>query len=214
MTTILIVDDHTLMRDGLRRLLGDYDDMEVVGEAREGREAVRLIRQLQPDVVLLDLSLPGLDGLEVTKQIVAEGLKSRVLMLTMHANEEYAVRVLQAGARGFMVKDDPSDDVVEAVRKVAAGGTYLSPVLSQHLPRRFTRGREAQSPLDLLTDRELQVLKKFAEGHTTSQIAQELHLSVKTIDTHRARLLEKLGLHTTVDLIRFALRNRLIEDLW
>ncbi len=214
MTTILIVDDHTLMRDGLRRLLGDYDDMEVIGEAREGREAVRLIRQLQPDVVLLDLSLPGLDGLEVTKQMVAEGLKSRILMLTMHANEEYAVRVLQAGARGFMVKDDPSDDVVEAVRKVAAGGTYLSPVLSQHLPQRFTRGREAQSPLDLLTDRELQVLKKFAEGHTTSQIAQELHLSVKTIDTHRARLLEKLGLHTTVDLIRFALRNRLIEDLW
>jgi two-component system response regulator NreC len=214
MVNILLVDDHVLVRDGLRRLLQDYPDMAVVGEAREGREAVRLVAALHPDVVLMDLTLPGLDGMEATKLIVKEAPKTRVLMLTMHANEEYALRVLQAGARGFVVKDDPTSEVVEAIRRVAAGGTYLSPILSQRLPQRYADGYVNPPSLDVLTDRELQVLKSLAEGRTTGKIAQDLCISVKTVDTHRAHLLEKLSLKTTVDLIRFALRKGLIEGLW
>jgi two-component system response regulator NreC len=214
MIQVFIVDDHALVRDGLRRLLRDCPDIEVVGEAREGREAVRLVKQLQPDVVLMDLSLPGIDGLEATKQIAEAALKTQIVMLTMHANEEYALRVLQAGAQGFVAKDDPSEEVVEAIRKVAAGGTYLSPLLTEQLPKRYTRGQVKPPSLEALSDRELQVLKRLAEGQTTGGIAQDLCISVKTVDTHRAHLLEKLGLKTTVDLIRFALRNGLIEDLY
>lgn len=214
MITVCIVDDHTLVRDGLRRLLQDCADITVVGEARDGREAVRLITELQPTVALLDLSLPGIDGLEVTKQITKDGLKTQIVMLTMHANEEYALRAFQAGAQGFVVKDDPSEEVVEAIRKVATGGTYLSPLLSERLPKRYVRGPMQPPSLEALSDRELQVLKRLAEGRTASHIAQDLCISVKTVDTHRAHLLEKLGLKTTVDLIRFALRNGLIEDLY
>jgi DNA-binding NarL/FixJ family response regulator len=162
----------------------------------------------------MDLSLPGIDGLEATKQIAEEELKTRIVMLTMHANEEYALRVLQAGAQGFVAKDDPSEEVVEAIRKVAAGGTYLSPLLTEQLPKRYARGQIKPPSLAALSDRELQVLKRLAEGQTTGGIAQDLCISVKTVDTHRAHLLEKLGLKTTVDLIRFALRNGLIEDLY
>ncbi len=214
MITVLIVDDHGLVRDGIRRLLEDCPDIEVVGEAREGQEAVRLAQELQPTVVLMDLSLPGMDGIEATKRILAAGIKTRVLMLTMHANEEYALRVLQAGAHGFVVKEDPSQELVTAIHAVAANGTYVSPAISKRLPTRITQEQDRPNVLAALSDRELQVLKRFAEGFTTGQIARDLYLSVKTVETYRARLLDKLGLQTTVDLIRFALRNGVIEDLW
>ena len=135
-------------------------------------------------------------------------------MLTMHANEEYALRVLQAGAHGFVVKEDPNQELVTAIRAVAAHGTYVSPAISNRLPTRITQKQERPNALASLSDRELQVLKRFAEGYTTGQIARDLYLSVKTVETYRARLLDKLGLQTTVDLIRFALRNGVIEDLW
>jgi DNA-binding NarL/FixJ family response regulator len=214
MITVLIVDDHGLVRDGIRRLLQDCADIEVAGEAREGQEAVRLAQELQPTIILMDLSLPGMDGIEATKRILAAGVKTRILMLTMHANEEYALRVLQAGAHGFVVKEDPSQELVTAIRAVAANGTYVSPAISNRLPTRITQEQERPNALASLSDRELQVLKRFAEGYTTGQIARDLYLSVKTVETYRARLLDKLGLQTTVDLIRFALRNGVIEDLW
>lgn len=214
MITVLIVDDHGLVRDGIRRLLEDCPDIEVVGEAREGQEAIRLAQELQPTVVLMDLSLPGMDGIEATKRILAAGIKTRVLMLTMHANEEYAMRVLQAGAHGFVVKEDPSQELVTAIHAVAANSTYVSPAISKRLPTRITQEQDRPNVLAALSDRELQVLKRFAEGFTTGQIARDLYLSVKTVETYRARLLDKLGLQTTVDLIRFALRNGVIEDLW
>ncbi len=214
MITVLIVDDHGLVRDGIRRLLEDCPDIEVVGEAREGQEAIRLAQELQPTIVLMDLSLPGMDGIEATKRILAAGIKTRVLMLTMHANEEYALRVLQAGAHGFVVKEDPSQELVTAIHAVAANGTYVSPAISKRLPTRITQEQDRPNVLAALSDRELQVLKRFAEGFTTGQIARDLYLSVKTVETYRARLLDKLGLQTTVDLIRFALRNGVIEDLW
>lgn len=214
MIKVLLVDDHALIRDGLRRLLQDCTDLEVVGEASDGLEALRTLRQLRPDVAVMDLSMPGLDGIEATKQIVAEGLSTRVLILTMHANEEYAVRVLQAGARGFIGKGAPSQDVVGAIRKIAAGGCYLPLELSDALPKRYARKGPGESPLETLSDRELQVLKRLAEGRTSKEIAQDLHISTKTVDTYRARLLTKLELDTTADLIRFALRHGVIEDAW
>ena len=213
MIKILLADDHALVREGLRRLLQDYPDFKVVGEASDGQETLRAVRQLQPDVVLMDLSMPELDGIETTKRIVEERLPAKVLILTMHANEEYAMRVLQAGARGFIGKGALSQEVTEAIRKVAAGGISLPPALVEALPKRYVRKGE-DSPLETLSDRELQVLKRLAEGRTGREIAQELHLSTKTVDTYRARLLTKLELNTTADLIRFALRNGVIQDTW
>lgn len=214
MIKVLLADDHALVREGLHRLLEDCGDMEVVGEACGGQEALRMVRQLQPDVVVMDLSMPGMDGIEATKQIVREGLKARVLILTMHTNEEYAVRMLQAGAQGFVGKGALSQEVVEAIRKVAAGGCYLPPELSEGLPRRYARRGAHTSPLEGLSDRELQVLKRLAEGHTSWAIAQDLHLSVKTVDTYRARLQAKLDLRTTANLVRFALHHGVIEGAW
>lgn len=214
MIKVLLVDDHALVREGLRRLLKDCGDIEVVGEASGGQEALRMVRKLRPDIVIMDLSMPDLDGIETTKRIVDEGLQARVLILTMHATEEYAVRLLQAGAHGFVGKGALGQEFVEAVRKVAGGGCYLPPGLSEKLPQRYVRGGAEASPLEALSDRELQVLKHLAEGHTSREIAQDLHLSVKTVDTYRARLQAKLELHTMADLVRFALRHGVIADAW
>ncbi len=214
MITVLLVDDHALIRDGLRRLLQDCKDIQVIGEASDGQEAMRLLRQLHPDVTVMDLSMPGLDGIEATKHILNEGLDTRVLILTMHANEEYAVRALQAGARGFIGKGSPSQEVIAAIRKIATGGSYLPDDLSDALPKRYARKATGDSPLETLSDRELQVLKRLAEGRTSKVIALDLHISTKTVDTYRARLLTKLELETTADLIRFALRHGVIEDTW
>lgn len=214
MITVLLVDDHTIVRHGLRRLLGDCPDMQVIGEAASGKEALRLVRQLHPDIVVTDLSMPDMDGLEVTKSLQSEGGKTKVLILTMHATEEYALRLMQAGARGFLSKDAPSDEVIVAIRAIAAGGSYLPPVFAQELSLRYVHQEPPQSPLQALTDRELQVLKRLAEGARCREIAKELHLSVKTIDTYRAKVLDKLNLQTTADLVRFALHHGVTTNTW
>ncbi len=214
MISVLLADDHVLLREGLRQLLTDSGDIQVAGEAGDGHEAVRLAQRLTPEVIVMDLAMPRLDGLDATKQITGEGLTSKVLVLTMHANEEYAVRVLQAGARGLLGKGSPGREVLDAIRKVAAGGIYLPALLREELIKRHVRAGTERSPLEALTDRELQVLKRIAEGLTSEKIAQDLHLSPKTIETYRSRLLEKLTLSTTSDLIRFALRHGVIADIW
>jgi two-component system, NarL family, invasion response regulator UvrY len=214
MITVLLADDHAIVRQGLRRLLEDCKDMEIIGEASNGQEALRLIRQFQPSVVVMDLSMPGLDGLETTKQIVSEGLRTRVVILTMHANTEYAARLLQAGAYGFVGKDAFSEEVIEAIRKVTAGEYYVPPTISRNLLKRYARSEGDSSPLQALSDRELQVLKRLAEGKASRAIANELHLSEKTIETYRARLSMKLQLKTTADLVRFALRSGVVADTW
>jgi DNA-binding NarL/FixJ family response regulator len=214
MIRILLVDDHTLVRHGLRRLLNDCNDMQVIGEAGGGHEALRLARELRPDVMLMDLSMPELDGSEATKRLRGEGLKARVLIVTAHASAVYAMRLLEAGAHGFVSKSAPSDDVIAAIRKVAGGGRYLPPALAEELPLYHAREDESQSPVAALTDREVQVLKRLAEGAKCRAIALELHLSVKTVDSYRGRLLEKLQLDTTADLVRFALHHGVIADTW
>lgn len=212
--SVLLADDHTLLREMLRRLLQDCSDMHVVGEAKDGHEAVRLAREHKPDVIVMDLAMPALDGIDATKQILSDELPCKILMLTMHANEEYAVRALQAGAYGILGKGGAGRDVIEAIRKVSAGERYLPLSLREGILERYARGGSSESPLASLTDREVQILKRLAEGATNQLIAQDLHLSPKTVETYRARLLSKLELNTTSDLIRFALRYGIIADLW
>jgi two-component system invasion response regulator UvrY len=211
---VLLADDHALVREGVRRLIEECGEIRVIGEASDGHEALRLARKLNPDVALIDLSMPGLDGIELTRALTQELPRIKIIVLTMHANQEYAVRVLQAGARGFIGKGADGNELTAAVLKVANGGTYLPPAMLEALPQRFASGRQPDDPLTELSDRELQVLKLLAEGRTGKQIGQALHLSVKTVDTYRGRLLTKLGLETTADLIRFALRHRVIENAW
>src|SRR5579859_5911101 len=211
---VLLADDHALVREGVRRLIEDSNEIRVVGEAGDGHEALRLAHKIDPDVAVIDLSMPGLDGLELTRIFARELPRLKVIVLTMHANQEYAVRVLQAGARGFIGKGADGRELTAAILKVAHGGTYLPAALLEALPQRFAISKPSDDPIAGLSDRELQVLKLLAEGRTGKQIGQSLHLSVKTVDTYRARLLTKLGLETTADLIRFAIRHKVIENAW
>jgi DNA-binding NarL/FixJ family response regulator len=213
-TKVILADDHALVREGVGRLLEDSGEIRVVGQAADSHEALRLAHKLEPDVAIIDLSMPGLDGIELTRTLARELPKVKVIVLTMHANQEYAVRVLQAGARGFIGKGAEGAELATAVLKVARGGTYLPAALLDTLPERFANSKPSEDPVAALSGRELQVLKLLAEGRTGKQIGQTLHLSVKTVDTYRARLLAKLGLETTADLIRFALRHKVIENAW
>jgi len=210
MLRLLLVDDHTLVLDSLGRLLEAEPDLTVVGKAGSGHEAVRLCRELTPDLVLLDYSLPDIDGLETTRQIVALGLQTRVLILTMHANEEYATRLLRAGASGFVIKAADASELLQAIRKVALKGTYVSPSVMEKMVVRV--GQPAKdAPEAVLSDRELQVLLRLARGQTTREVASSLSLSISTIETYRSRILEKLNLRNNSDLTRFAVRRGLVE---
>ena len=209
MIKILVVDDHTLVRAGLCRLLDNEDDMEVVGQLGTGHDAVRFCRETPPDIVLLDYSLPDLDGLETTRQIVALELKTRVLILTMYANEEYATRLIRAGASGFMVKAADTSELLTALRKVARGSVYVSPKIMDKMVARMGQPQDA-APESALSNREMQVLLRLARGATTREVSSSLHLSVSTVETYRSRILEKLNLRNNSDITRFAIRRRLI----
>jgi two-component system, NarL family, invasion response regulator UvrY len=210
MIRVLVVDDHTLVRAGLCRLLAGEHDIEVAGQAGTSREAVALCQALTPDVVLLDFGLPDRDGLETTERIVGLGCTAKVLVLTMHANEEYAVRLLKAGARGFLVKGSSTDELLLAVRKVAAGGTWVAPEIQERIVSRIGTPI-SDAPEAALSNREMQVLLRLARGAATREVASELHLSPSTVETYRSRILDKLTLRNNSDLTRFAIRRGLIE---
>ena len=210
MIRVLVVDDHTLVRDGLCRLLDTEEGVEVVGTTGSGREAVRLCRGLEPDVVLLDYKLPDIDGQETTEQLVALGSRARILILTMYANEEYAIRLIRAGAAGFVVKGASSDELVAAIRKVARKGTYISPGIMEKMAERIGQP-PGDPPESALSNRELQVLVRLARGETSREVSEQLSLSLSTIETYRSRILEKLGLRNNSDLTRFAIRRSLID---
>ena len=210
MIKILIADDHTLVRDGLCRVLEGESDMEVVSQTGSGNEAVRLCKEIRPDVVILDYGLPDLDGLETTRQIVALGLGVKILILTMYANEEYATRLIQAGAAGFAVKASATDELMIAIRKVARGGTYVTPSVMEKMITRVGQPQE-EAPESVLSEREMQVLLRLAQGAATREVSEALHLSVSTVETYRSRILEKLNLRNNSDMTRFAIRRRLID---
>jgi two-component system invasion response regulator UvrY len=210
MIRVLVVDDHTLVRAGLCRLLNGEEDIVVVGQTGSGREAVLLCGELRPNVVLLDYSLPDLDGLATTAEIVALGLDTRILVLTMYGNEEYATRVIRAGASGFIVKAASTDELLNAVRKVADRGVYVSPSVLQRMVERMGPGQE-EAPESSLSDREMQVLLQLARGATTREVSEALRLSVSTVETYRSRILDKLKLRNNSDMTRFAIRRGLID---
>ena len=211
MIKVLLADDHGIVRAGLRRIVEDSADMEVVAEAADGKEAIRQARKQAPDVVVVDISMPGMDGLEVISQLRAYIPQLPVIVLTMHEEEQYVVRAIEAGAMGYITKRSAPEQLVEAIRKVHAGGRYLTDEAAELLALCVARGAQARFPLDTLSMRELQVLRRLALGHTNREIAESYHISIKTVDTYRSRLLKKLNLRNNAELARFAMQNRLIE---
>lgn len=208
---VLLADDHTLVRAGVRGLLEGLAGVEVVGEAEDGHEALRLSDQLRPDVVLLDVGMPGLNGLEVAGRLATLDSSIRVLILSMHTSEEYVLRALRAGCAGYLLKRSAVSELEVAVRAVARGETYLSPAVSKQVVDDYVgRTGGATDPLEALTPRQREVLQLVAEGHTSKEIAEQLGLSFKTVEAHRAQIMERLGLQDLAGLVRFAVRVGLV----
>ena len=207
--TILLADDHHIVRQGLVKLLEAESRFKVVGQASDGREAIRMAEELKPDIVVMDVGMPSLNGIEATRRVTHKLASTKVVILSMYKREEYAVQALRAGAMGFVVKESAVDELVQAVDTVMAGKTYLSPALGLKVPTPG-RGREAKSPFEMLTPREREVLQLIAEGHTNKQIAKQLFISVKTVETHRLHIMQKLDLHDVASLTRYALTHGLV----
>jgi len=210
MIRVLIADDHAVVRQGLKQILGDTPEMVVAGEATTGQEVLDKVRAEAWDVVILDISMPDHSGLDILKQLRSERPKLPVLVLSMHSEDQYAMRVLKAGASGYLTKDSAPDELVKAVRKVVRGGRYVSAFLAEKLA--FEIGTDSNRlPHETLSDREFQVLRGIAAGKSVTEIAAELYLSPKTVSTYRARLLQKMNLTTNAELIHYAFQNHLID---
>lgn len=210
MIRVLVADDHAIVRRGLRDLLGETADIVVAAEAGTASEALDFARRQPLDVVVLDLSLPGRGGLELLAELKAEHPELPVLILTMHPEDQYAVRAIKAGAAGYLTKESAPDVLVEAVRRVAGGGRYVSPTLAETLAVHLG-GKRQREAHEALSDREFQVFRRLAGGRTVGQIADELSLSVKTVSTYRSRILEKMGLSTNAELMQYAFRHKLVD---
>jgi len=204
MIRVLIADDHEIVRDGLKRILAATSDIEVAAEAASGDEALALVRANDYDVAMLDMSMPGLSGIDLIKRVKIERPKQRILVLSMHGEDQYAARALKAGASGYLNKDSASELLVGAIRKIAAGGVHIGEAAAASLVS------SEKLPHQRLSDREFEVLRLLVEGHSPTGIADRLHLSVKTVSTHKTRILEKLNLKSTADLVRYALENKLL----
>ncbi len=211
---VLIADDHAIVREGVRMILAKEGDIEVVGEAGDGRQALDLVDRLRPDVVIMDLSMPEMGGIEATKHVKERQPAVNVLALTMHEDESYVFQLLRAGASGYVLKRAAAQDLVQAVRAAARGEAFLYPSIARKVVedylKRVEQGEERER-YDGLTEREREVLTLIAQGLTNQQIAQKLFISIKTVQTHRAHILEKLGLHDRTELVRYAIRKGLIE---
>ena len=211
---VLIADDHAIVREGIRMILALHDDIEVVGEAANGVEAIEQVDKLSPDVVLMDIAMPGLGGLEATLEIVKRKPQSKILVLTQYDNTEYIYRFLKAGAAGYVLKKAVGSDLVSAIRSVFQGKSFIDPSVADRVIKGFLEKPEMageEALYDGLSDREKQVLKLIAEGSTNQQIADTLYLSIKTVMTHRTNLMEKLGIHNRSELIKYAIRKGLVS---
>ena len=206
---VLLADDHAILRKGVRMLIDSQPDLEVVGEAKTGREAIEEARKLKPDIVVMDVSMPELNGIEGTRQICDELTQTKVIGLSMHKDSVYVREILRAGARGYLLKDSEDDDLLRAIRAVARGQAFLSPAISDAVLTDYRK--HVSNPVDLLTSREREVLTMIADGKTNKEIASTLNLSVYTVESHRGSVMEKLNLHNTGDIVRFALRNGLMS---
>lgn len=204
---IFLVDDHALVRAGIRTLLESLDGVEIVGEAGDGYEALKLISERKPDLVFLDVSMPGLNGLEVTARLAKEVPRTRVIILSMHADAEFIQRSFRAGAAGYLLKNANRTELELAVRAVARGEAWLSPAVSKKVIASYrSSAARSEDPAELLTSRQREILQLIAEGLSSKEIAQRLDLSVKTVDTHRGQLMERLGIHGVAGLVRYAIR--------
>ena len=211
---VVLADDHAVVRSGLRAVLGSARDIEVIGEAANGRDAIAIVKRLEPDVVIMDLTMSEMDGMAATRELVEQGSATRVLVLTMHAEEEYLLQVLQAGAAGYIVKSAADRDLVDAVRTVAKGEVYVQATAARVLARGLTQkapNAAERQRFEKLTERERDVLKLVAQGYTAPEIGARLYISPKTVDTYKQRINEKLGLQHRADYVKFALRLGLLS---
>jgi DNA-binding NarL/FixJ family response regulator len=211
MIRIVVADDHTIVREGLKQLLSAAADLRVVGEAQTGHEVLERVRGLDFDVLLLDMSMPGRSGIELIKQVRAEKPGLRVLVLSMHQEQQYAVRAIKAGAAGYLTKESASAQLISAIRKVAAGGAFITEAVAEQLALGAMPQTE-RLPHEALSDREFQVFRRLTSGEAVSKIAEALSLSVKTVSTHKAHIMRKMSMSNPAELIRYAIRHRLIDD--
>ena len=211
---VLLADDHGVVRKGLRLLLEEHPEVEVVGEAADGREAVRLTRELSPDIVLMDIAMPLLNGIDAAAQIRTQSERTGVIILSMYSDEGYLVRALNAGARGYLLKESAEDDVWRAIESVSHGKPYFSPGMTEVLVEDYVRGKKSgvlTDPYELLTDREREVLQMLAEGNTNKEVAKMLTLSTYTVESHRTNMMQKLGLHNTAEIVLYAVRKNIVR---
>ena len=208
---VLLVDDHAILRAGLRSLLGTYDDIEVVGEAANGLEAIQKARELQPDVIVMDVMMPEMNGLIAARYILEENPNARILMLTQYGNKEYVLPLLEAGAAGYVLKQAADTDFVKGIRAVYEGNSYLYPPIAKLVLDALMTGEDASDPTRRLTPREREILILVAQGYTNSEIADILFISPKTVDVHRTRMMNKLDLHNVAEIVRYAVRKHLID---
>lgn len=209
--TVLLVDDHAILRSGLKALLATYDDIVVIGEAANGEEAIRKARELAPDVIVMDVMMPGMSGLTALRYILEENPRARVLMLTHYGNKEFVLPLLEAGAAGYVLKQAADTDFVKAVRAVYEGNSYLYPPIAKLVLEAFMAGESGGDPHENLTPREREILILIAQGYTNKEIAEILYISPKTVDVHRTRMMSKLNLHSVAEIVRYAVRRRLVD---
>lgn len=208
---VLVVDDHAIVREGICALLARREDIEVVGEAADGKRAIDAVVRLDPDVVLMDIAMPGMNGLEATREIHARFPSTRILVLTQHENKEYILPLLHAGAAGYVTKDVRASELAEAIRSVHEQGGYLQPSITTAVVSAIAESADTRDAQTLLTEREIQVVRLIAEGLINREIAERLGISVKTVDTHRGNIMEKLNVHNTAELIKVAIRKGIVQ---
>lgn len=208
-TKILLADDHTIVRQGLKLIISSHAELQVIGEAANGREVLELAEKLKPDVILMDVAMPELNGIEATRRLHEVSPRTKVLVLSMHKEGVYVREILKAGARGYILKDAIDTELISAIQSVARGDGYISPAVSGTLLSDYRQN--ITNPLDLLSSREREVLQLIAEGKTNKEVATRLNLSVYTVDSHRGKIMEKLNLHSTGELVRFAVKQGLVD---
>jgi two-component system invasion response regulator UvrY len=210
MINVLLIDDHTLVRSGIKRLLQDSQQVNIIGEGKSGEESLKMAQDLNPDVILMDVNMPGIGGVEASRRILQRDANQKIIILTIHTEQTFPKRLLEIGAKGYLTKECDIKEMIKAIKLVSEGGYYIEPRIAQQLALSLLPGNE-DNPVDRLSRREFQVMLMIAQGHSNNEISEKLCLSPKTISTYRSRLLEKLGAHNEVDLIKIAVEQGMIE---